>query len=261
MKKVIILLVVVAVLAIGFFAGYRYLYKKADSVFKLSGEIQMTQVDVAFKVSGTISHRYFSEGMTVKKDQLLAELNNETYLVQQKMAKANEDAAKWGLEELKASLKKAGTTNKNLLEKTQAQLDAASANRELADYQLSYTKLNSPLNGVILAAYKEEGEVVAAGAPVFSIGDTEKLWLRAYLPETKSDTVKLGQKMIIKIDSMPNEKFEGKVVFISDKAEFTPKQIYTTEERVKLVYKVKIEITDTKGILKPGIPADAFLEE
>ena len=60
---------------------------------------------------------------------------------------------------------------------------------------------------------------------------------------------------------MPNEKFEGKVVFISDKAEFTPKQIYTTEERVKLVYKVKIEITDTKGILKPGIPADAFLEE
>lgn len=261
MKKVIILLVVVAVLAIGFFAGYRYLYKKADSVFKLSGEIQMTQVDVAFKVSGTISHRYFSEGMTVKKDQLLAELNNETYLTQQKMAKANEDVAKWGLEELKAGFKKAGTTNKNLLEKTQAQLNAASANRELSDYQLSYTKLNSPLNGVILAAYREEGEVVAAGAPVFSIGDTEKLWIRAYLPETKADAVKLGQKMIIKIDSMPNEKFEGKVIFISDKAEFTSKQIYTTEERVKLVYKVKIEITDTKGILKPGIPADAFLEE
>ena len=67
--------------------------------------------------------------------------------------------------------------------------------------------------------------------------------------------------MIIKVDSMPNEKFEGKVVFISDSAEFTPKQIYTTEERVKLVYKVKIEITDTKGVLKPGIPADAYLEE
>lgn len=261
MKKVIIMLVVIVILAIGFFAGYRYLYKKADGVFKLSGEIQMTQVDVAFNVPGTISHRYFSEGMSVKKDQLLAELNNETYLVQQKMAKANEEAAKWGLEELKANLKKAGTTNKNLIEKTQAQLDAASANRELADYQLSYTKLNSPLDGVILASYKEEGEIVAAGAPVFSIGDTTKLWLRAYLPESKTDAVKVGQKMYIKVDSIPNEKFEGKVVFISDKAEFTPKQIYTTEERVKLVYKVKIEITDTKGILKSGIPADAFLEE
>ena len=261
MKKVIISLVIIVILAIIFFAGYRYLYKQADNTFKLSGELQMTQVDVAFKVPGTISHRYFGEGMTVQKGQLLAELNNETYLAQQKMAKANEDAAKWGLEELKANLKKSGTTNKNLLEKTQAQLDAASANRELADYQLSYTKLNSPLNGVVLAAYKEEGEVVAAGTPVFSIGDTNKLWLRAYLPETKTDAVKLGQKMVIKVDSMPNEKFEGKVVFISDKAEFTPKQIYTTEERVKLVYKVKIEITDTKGVLKPGIPADAFLEE
>lgn len=230
-------------------------------MFKLSGELQMTQVDVAFNVSGTISHMYFSEGMTVKKDQLLAELNNETYISQQKIALANEEVAKWGLEELKANLKKSGTTNKNLIEKTQAQLDVAIANRELADYQLSYTKLNSPLDGIILSSYKEEGEVVAAGTPVFSIGNTEKLWLRAYLPETKIDAIKLGQKMIIKIDSMPNEKFEGKVVFISDKAEFTPKQIYTTEERVKLVYRIKIDITDTKGILKSGIPADAFLEE
>ncbi len=261
MKKVIILLVIIAILAIGFFAGYRHLYKKSDGVFKLSGELQMTQVDVAFNVSGTISHRYFSEGMTVKKDQLLAELNNETYISQQKIALANEEVAKWGLEELKANLKKSGTTNKNLIEKTQAQLDVAIANRELADYQLSYTKLNSPLDGIILSSYKEEGEVVAAGTPVFSIGNTEKIWLRAYLPETKIDAIKLGQKMIIKIDSMPNEKFEGKVVFISDKAEFTPKQIYTTEERVKLVYRIKIDITDTKGILKSGIPADAFLEE
>ena len=261
MKKVIISLVIIVILAIIFFAGYRYLYKQADNTFKLSGELQMTQVDVAFKVPGTISHRYFGEGMTVQKGQLLAELNNETYLAQQKMAKANEDAASWGLEELKATLKKSGVSNNNLLEKTKSQLEAATANRELADYQLSYTKLESPLAGVILSTYKEEGEVVAAGAPVFSIGDVNNLWLRAYLPENKSDAVKVGQKMIIKVDSMPNEKFEGKVVFISDSAEFTPKQIYTTEERVKLVYKVKIEITDTKGVLKPGIPADAYLEE
>ena len=67
--------------------------------------------------------------------------------------------------------------------------------------------------------------------------------------------------MIIKVDSLPNEKFEGKVTFISDTAEFTPKQIYTTEERVKLVYRVKIEIIDTLGLLKPGFPADAYIEE
>lgn len=261
MKKVIVLLIIAAVLAIVFFVGYRYLYKKTDSVFKLSGELQTTQVHVAFKVSGTILHRYFSEGMTVSKGQLIAELDNETYVSQQKIAQSNEDSAKWGLEELKASLKKSGTTNNNLLKKTESQLDVAVANRELADYQLSYTKLYSPLDGVILSTYKEEGEIVAAGSPVYSIGDTNKLWLRAYLPETKSDVIKLGQKMVIKVDSMPNSKFEGKVVFISDRAEFTPKQIYTTEERVKLVYKVKIEVIDTKGVLKPGVPADAFIEE
>lgn len=261
MKKVIVSLIIIVILAIVFFAGYRYLYKKADSQFKLYGQLQVSQVDVAFKVPGTIAHRYFSEGMHVSKDQLLAELNSETYISQQKLAKANEDAAKWGLEELKDNLKKAGRKNENLVNKAQAQLDAASANRELADYQLEYTKLVSPIDGVILAAYKEEGEVVQAGSTIFSIGDINKLWLRAYLPETKMDKIKVGQKMIIKVDSLPNEKFEGKVTFISDTAEFTPKQIYTTEERVKLVYRVKIEIIDTLGLLKPGFPANAYIEE
>lgn len=261
MKKVIISLVIIVVLAIGFFAGYRYLYKKADQEFRLFGQLQISQVDVAFRVPGVIAHSYFSEGMQVSKDQLLAELNNETYLSQQKLAKANEDAAKWGLEELKDNLKKAGRKDENLVNKTQAQLDAATANRELADFQVNYTKLTSPIKGIVLAVYKEEGEVVQAGSTVFSIGDPNKLWLRAYLPETKMDKIKVGQKMVIKVDSLPNEKFEGKVTYISDTAEFTPKQIYTTEERVKLVYRVKIEVTDSKGLLKPGIPADAYIEE
>ncbi len=261
MKKIIGFSIIVVLLAVMCFVVYRYINNSQDSVFKLSGEVQITRVDVAFKVSGSIAHKYFSEGMFVKKNQLLAELDNETYLSQQKIAISNEDVAKWGLEELKTNLKKAGTTNKNLLEKAQAQLNVATANRELADYQLSYTKLYAPLDGVILATYKEESEIAQAGLPVFSIGNTDKLWIRAYLPETKANLIKLGQKMIVKVDSMPNEKFEGKVVFISDVAEFIPKQVYTTEERVKLVYKVKIEIVDTKGILKSGIPADVFLEE
>ncbi len=261
MKKVIISLVIIVILAIGFFAGYRYLYKKADSEFKLSGQLQVTSVDIAFKVPGTISNKFYSEGMVVEKGKVLAELDNEIYLTQVKIAQANEDTAKWGLEELKASLKKSGVSNKNLLEKTKAQLDAAKANKQLAEYQLSYTKIESPIDGVVLSTYKEAGEVVQAGMPVFSIGDINKLWLRAYLPETKAGSIKLGQKMIIKVDGLPDKKFEGIVTFISDSAEFTPKQIYTSEERVKLVYRVKIEITDTKGLLKPGIPADAYIEE
>lgn len=261
MKKVIISLILIIILAVCFFVGYRYIYKKEDSSLKLSGQLEMLQVEAAFKVPGTISNRLFSEGEQVKAGEVLAELDNATYVMQVRLAKANEDTAKWGLEELKASLKKAGTTNKNLLEKTKSQLEAASVNRELAEQQLSYTKLISPINGVILSSYKEAGELVDAGMPVFVIGDTSKLWLRAYLPETRSSDIKLGQKMYIKVDSMPDKKFEGRVSFISDKAEFAPKQIQTAEERVKLVYKVKIEVTDKEGLLKPGIPADAYIEE
>lgn len=261
MKKVIISLILIIILAVCFFVGYRYLYKKEDSSLKLSGQLEMLQVEAAFKVPGAISSKYFSEGEQVKAGDLLAELDNATYVMQLRLAQANEDTAKWGLEELKANLKKAGTTNKNLLEKTKSQLEAAKVNRELAEQQLSYTKLTSPISGVILSSYKEAGELISSGMPVFVIGDTSKLWLRAYLPETRSSDIKLGQKMYIKVDSMPDKKFEGRVSFISDKAEFAPKQIQTAEERVKLVYRVKIEVTDKEGLLKPGIPADAYIEE
>lgn len=261
MKKVIISLILIIILAVCFFVGYRYLYKKEDSSLKLSGQLEMLQVEAAFKVPGAISSKYFSEGEQVKAGDLLAELDNATYVMQLRLAQANEDTAKWGLEELKANLKKAGTTNKNLLEKTKSQLEAAKVNRELAEQQLSYTKLTSPISGVILSSYKEAGELISSGMPVFVIGETSKLWLRAYLPETRSSDIKLGQKMYIKVDSMPDKKFEGRVSFISDKAEFAPKQIQTAEERVKLVYRVKIEVTDKEGLLKPGIPADAYIEE
>lgn len=259
MKKVIILLIVIAILAIAFFAGYRYIYKKETGGLKFSGELEMLQVDAAFRVSGAISSTYFSEGESVKKGDILAVLDEDIYNTQLKLAQANESAAKWALEDLKATLKKSGAAKKELLEQTQSQLDAAAANRELAELQLSYTKLVSPVSGVVLAAFREAGEMVQAGAPVFSIGSPDKLWMRAYLPENRASDVKLGQKMLVSVTSIPNQKFNGVISFISDKAEFTPKQIRTSEERVKLVYRIKIDIEDTKGVLKPGIPADAVI--
>ena len=193
MKKVIISLVIIVVLAIGFFAGYRYLYKKADQEFRLFGQLQISQVDVAFRVPGVIAHSYFSEGMQVSKDQLLAELNNETYLSQQKLAKANEDAAKWGLEELKDNLKKAGRKDENLVNKTQAQLDAATANRELADFQVNYTKLTSPIKGTVLAVYKEEGEII--GFVIFESSRSTH-YLRYWFVHPKHRDKKIGSILL-----------------------------------------------------------------
>ena len=145
------------------------------------------------------------------------------------------------------------------IEQAKAQLEAANANAKLAEQRLLFTKTYSPISGVVIDEYKEVGEFIQAGSPIISVGNPNKLWLRAYLPENMAHVLKLGQKMAVKVDSLPNNVFYGVVTFISDEAEFTPKQIQTTTERVKLVYRIKIDILDTMGLLKPGIPADAFI--
>ncbi len=147
------------------------------------------------------------------------------------------------------------------IEQAKAQTLATSANVQLASQQLAYTKLASPINGVVINKYRDTGEFVQAGSTIFSIANPDELWLRAYLPVTQATMVKLGDKMAVTVDALPNEKFEGVVTYISDVAEFTPKQIQTSIERVKLVYRVKIDIVDTKGLLKSGIPADAVIWE
>jgi HlyD family secretion protein len=131
-----------------------------------------------------------------------------------------------------------------------AQLDAAKT-------QLSYTELKSPLSGVVLLKNVENGEVVNPGTPVVTIGDIDNLWMNIYIPETQTGAVKLGQPVRVHVDSFPEESFHGKVTFISSQSEFTPKTIQTEEERVKLVYRVKVSLEGTGQKLKPGMPADA----
>jgi HlyD family secretion protein len=101
------------------------------------------------------------------------------------------------------------------------------------------------------------GEVVAPGTSVVTVGDMDHPWLRAYIKGPDLTRVKLGSKAIVKTDAVSGKTFNGRVTFISSEAEFTPKQIQTTEERVKLVYRVKIEIDNPEHELKSNMPADA----
>jgi len=131
-----------------------------------------------------------------------------------------------------------------------AQLDAVNS-------QLSYTEIHAPLNGVVLTKNVESGEVVNPGTPVVTIADIDSLWMNIYIPEAQTGLVKLGQAVRIHVDSFPNETFNGKITFVSAESEFTPKTIQTTEERIKLVYRVKVSLENTQQRLKPGMPADA----
>ena len=138
-----------------------------------------------------------------------------------------------------------------------AQVDAARQALARTLTQLGYTTVPSPLTGVVISKNVEPGEYVAAGTPIVTVGDLEHIWLRAYVNETDLGRIKLGQPVRVTADTYPGRVYQGRVSFISPEAEFTPKNVQTDKERVKLVYRVKIDISNSRMELKPGMPADA----
>jgi HlyD family secretion protein len=141
-----------------------------------------------------------------------------------------------------------------------ARAEGASAGRALAETRLSQSTLYSPLAGLVLSKHAEPGEMLSAGAPVVTVGRMDEVWLRAYIPESELGSVKVDQPARVTVDTWPGRSFEGRVSFIASEAEFTPKNVQTEKERVKLVYRIKITLPNPKGELKPGMPADAVIE-
>lgn len=143
------------------------------------------------------------------------------------------------------------------IDQARARLEQAKAALALAETRLGYATLVSPLSGVVLSENVEPGEYVAAGTPVVTVGDLAHVWLRAYINETDLGRVKVGQRVRVITDTFPGRTYEGRVSFIASQAEFTPKNVQTTKERVKLVYRIKVDIPNPHMELKPGMPADA----
>ncbi|NTV58325.1 MAG: HlyD family efflux transporter periplasmic adaptor subunit, partial [Deltaproteobacteria bacterium] len=142
------------------------------------------------------------------------------------------------------------------IEDARAQVDQARASVKLNETQLSYATLSSPISGVVLVKSGEIGEVVNPGTSILTLADVEHVWLKAYIPETDLSKVKWGQDVIVTTDLRPQKKYLGRISFISSQAEFTPKQIQTEKERVTLVYRIKVDISNKDRELKPGMPAD-----
>lgn len=122
--------------------------------------------------------------------------------------------------------------------------------------RLKDTKLYSPLDGVVLKRISEPGETILPGRAVYTLGRLDSPWVKVYVKEDKLGLVKLGQKAEVAIDSYPGKIYEGAVTFISSQAEFTPKNVQTEEERVKLVFALKVSVKNPERELKPGMPAD-----
>jgi len=145
------------------------------------------------------------------------------------------------------------------IEGARAELQRAAADLDLAELDLARCQLFAPAAGRVLSKSREPGEMVQPGTPIVTLGDLSRPWVNVYVGERDLGKVRLGMAAQVTVDSFPNHPFAGKVTFISDRAEFTPKNIQTPDERVKLVYRVKVEVETRDEALKPGMPADTML--
>lgn len=145
---------------------------------------------------------------------------------------------------------------KEAIKAAEQRVRQAEAVLRISEERLKDTVIYAPVSGVILRKNVEAGEMVSAGMPVYTIGDLENPWIKVYVKEDKLGLVRLGQKAEIMTDSYKGKTYEGVVTYISSEAEFTPKNVQTQEERVKLVFGVKVSVKNINNELKPGMPAD-----
>ncbi|MCK9572388.1 MAG: efflux RND transporter periplasmic adaptor subunit [Candidatus Omnitrophica bacterium] len=272
-KKITPLVLVVIVVACAFAAGYFWKMRNHNhNLIKVSGNIEGDDVRLSFRVQGQITELLTDEGQVVKTGEIVARLNTDE-LTQTRdnaegLLKAQEH--QYVLDKLDyeraENLFKAGAipmqqrdAAKTLADADKANIDALKASLILANTRLGFTELASPLNGYVLVKSALPGEVVQIGAPVFTVIDLNNIWVTAYINEADLGKVKLNQEAYVITDTYPGKRYKGWVSFVSSQAEFTPKTIQTTEERVKLVYRIKVRVDNSSLELKPGMPADAYI--
>lgn len=373
-RRVLILLAVLVVAAVASYRFIRSKYQTDPTAIRVSGNIEVTDVEVSFKIPGRVEERAVSEGETVKAGQLVARLDRNELMQEVALRRAEAGVAQAALAELlagsrpeeiresEAAVHKAQAwldeqvagsrpqdiaAHKATVERAKAEVDrldaeytrqttlykndvistreyeATQSAREVAkarfredqersnlviegprkeqiaqaraslaqaqerlalvtkgprqetidqararleqikqalavaETRLSYTTIVAPIGGVVLSENLEAGMYAAPGTPVVTVGDLVNLWLRAYISETDLGRVKVGQRVRVTTDTYPGKHYEGQVSFIASQAEFTPKNVQTEKERVKLVYRIKIDIQNPGMELKPGMPADA----
>jgi HlyD family secretion protein len=272
MKRRLIIAGIVLIAGIAVTLYFRYGNSRDQEAMTLSGNVEVTEVNMGFKIPGRVLRLYTDEGRTVTSSEKIAELDNAEYesMVNQSKAsvlnaeaqyeKARKDYERFTL------LYRDGVIASQQMDAAKSAYDAAAAQLQLsraslrtADVKLKDTVIYAPLNGVVLRKNIEEGETVGTGTMVFTIGDLENPWVKVYVKEDRLGFVKLGQRAEVKIDTYPGKVYEGTVTYISSEAEFTPKNVQTKEERVKLVFGVKVSVKNVNNELKPGMPADVTI--
>ncbi len=199
--------------------------------------------------------RYLNALQTMRENPLSMKAQLHGAETQLRLAGAQVDGAQAALDELEA-----GSTEEEIA-MAEAQVHQVEAAVRLIDAQIAQLTLTAPMDGIVTSRSSQAGETATAGLPLLTIANLDEVTLVIYIPETRVGQVQPGHEVEVQVDSFPERVFEGVVVNIAGEAEFTPRNVQTQEERVNLVFAVKVRIPNADGVLKPGMPADATLSE
>jgi len=273
-KKRILLVAGAVVVALALLLAMRVLHQPNSNGLVASGTVEATDALLAFQVPGLIDTVAVHEGDKVKRGMELARLDQRETRARRAQARAQLKVTEARLSDAQRDLERSttllagGAIGQEAFDKAQLAFNVASSDRaqaraavQVIDAMLANMVIRASFDGVVAVRHHEPGETVPAGSPVLTVLNPDDRWVRIYIPERQIGAVHLGQKATIRTDTYPDRQYAGEVTFIASQAEFTPRNVQTTEERVKLVYAVKVRIVgDPKFELKPGIPADVRLE-
>lgn len=234
-------LFVVPVLLGAAFLGWRH-FRGRD--FRYTGTAEATEVTLSPRISSTLSGVSVREGDEVKKGQILVELGCEDLRLAAEIA---------GREFVRAErLYKDGATPFEAY-------DRAKNRRDDTALKVSWCRVESPIDGTVLARLREPGEWASPGVKLLTLADLGGVYAFVYVPQTELYRLKPGQDLQVFLPEAGDAPRRGRIAFIRPQAEFTPKNVQTREERTRLVYGVKVELENADRVLKPGMPVEVLL--
>ena len=254
MKRILPILLVLVVAGVA--AWYFLLGGNATTVTNTlggSGTIETDQVVISPQTSGRIVESPTEDGVSVAKGDVLYRLDASLAKLQVKQAEAGVTAAEAAYKQAKDD-----KDTKAEIASAKAQLDQAKVAVEMAKVQLGYAAITSPIDGVLTNIVLKTGENALPGGTLAVVSNPASLTVTIYVPENQIGQVTVGQNGDLITDST-TKTYHAEVIFIGSQAEYTPASIETKDQRVKLVYQVRLRITDADGALKAGMPADVTL--
>jgi len=248
-----LLILLVLALAAGGYFWWRSARATEPTGLFASGAVEAQEYQVASVIAGRVTKVAVSEGDVVKQGQTLVILDQSALKLQVHQAEQGVNAARAAL----SNAKKDGTHAD--VSAARARLNQARASVDLAKVQLGYATVAAPHSGVVVTVTTNAGQNASPGKTLLTLSDPSSLFVRVFVPETQIGSVKIGQQVTVTPDSR-GEPYAGTVSFVASEAEFTPNNVETKDQRTKLVFEVRVRISDTSGALKAGMPVDVTFQ-